>query len=112
MNSEDNKSAQIEEQTNRSPAHKVGGMRVPAADHPVPVVRKEHDRKQEAEPENEEERQLQKSEQFEYEKQSRMAEADRQAKMYSNQPKHDPKTDNFRQNQNIQVNQPARHNHI
>ncbi|KAF8937823.1 hypothetical protein BGZ58_002091 [Dissophora ornata] len=108
MNSEiDNK---VIEKTNRAPAVKVGGMRVPAADHPVPVVRKEYERKTEAETNDEEERELEKTDKFEYDKQSKMAAADRLARMQENQPKHEAQN-NFRQKENIFVNQPILHTH-
>ncbi|CAO3567707.1 unnamed protein product [Mortierella alpina] len=102
----------IENKINRAPAAKVGGMRVAAPDHPVPVVRKEHERKKadSEEESNEDERELEKTDRFEHEQQTRMAAAERQAKMQQNQPKHEP-INNFRQNQNIQVNQPILHTH-
>ncbi|KAG0254736.1 hypothetical protein BG011_005546 [Mortierella polycephala] len=101
----------IEDITNRAPAVKVGGMRVPAADHPVPVVRKEYERKtQDDEEANEDERELEKTEKFEYERQTRLAAGERMARMQGNQPKHEP-TNNFRQKENIYVNQPVLHNH-
>ncbi|KAG0327937.1 hypothetical protein BG000_000732 [Podila horticola] len=108
MNSEDNKAG-------RTAATKVGGMRVPAHDHSVPVVRKEHDAKKaqneiEAEAENEDERNLEKLERFEYEKQTRLAAGERLARMQENHPKNEP-TNNFRQKENIQVGQPILHNH-
>ncbi|KAG0209207.1 hypothetical protein BGX28_010494 [Mortierella sp. GBA30] len=101
----------IEQKINRAPAAKVGGMRVGAPDHPVPVVRKEHERKQaNTEENNEEERELEKTDRFEYEQQTRMAAAERLARMQQNQPKKEP-TNNFRQKENIQVNQPILHTH-
>ncbi|KAF9360790.1 hypothetical protein BGX26_007741 [Mortierella sp. AD094] len=103
--------SEIENKTNRTPAVKVGGMRVPAADHPVPVVRKEHERKPEKDEENnEEERELEKAEKFEHDKQGRLAAAERLAKIQENQPKHEP-TNNFRQKENIHVQQPILHTH-
>ncbi|KAG0337354.1 hypothetical protein BG004_007675 [Podila humilis] len=101
----------IENKTNRAPAVKVGGMRVPAADHPVPVVRKEYERKTEgSEENNEDERELEKMDKFEYDKQTRIAAAERLARMQQNQPKHEP-NNNFRQKENIYVSQPVLHNH-
>ncbi|KAG0316166.1 hypothetical protein BGZ99_007014 [Dissophora globulifera] len=110
MNSETN--INIEERTNRTPAVKVGGKRVPAADHPVPVVRKEYERKVETEEsnDNEDERELEKTDQFEYEKNTRIAAGERLARMQENQPKHQPQN-NFRQKENIFVNQPILHTH-
>ncbi|KAG0272039.1 hypothetical protein BGZ96_005486, partial [Linnemannia gamsii] len=35
----------LDNKAGRTAATKVGGMRVPAHDHSVPVVRKEHDKK-------------------------------------------------------------------
>ncbi|KAF9578666.1 hypothetical protein BGW38_005430 [Lunasporangiospora selenospora] len=95
-------------------ANKVGGMRVGAHEHTVPIVRKEHERKPQNEEEtqnNEDERELEKMERFEYEKNTRMAAADRQAKMYNNQPKQET-INTFRQKENIQVQQPILHSHI
>ncbi|KAF9934909.1 hypothetical protein FBU30_010176 [Linnemannia zychae] len=101
-----------ENKANRAPASKVGGMRVSAPDHPVPVVRKEYERKQpDTEENNEEERELQKADQFEYEKNTRMAAAERLARMQENQPKREPQN-NFRQKENIFIGQPILHNHI
>ncbi|KAF9179215.1 hypothetical protein BGZ51_005179 [Haplosporangium sp. Z 767] len=98
----------------RPAATKVGGMRVPNADHPVPVVRKEHERKlplEKADDEkNEDERQLEKQEKFEYERQTRLAAGERLARMQENQPKNQF-TNNFKQKQNIYVDQPVLHNH-
>ncbi|KAF9092049.1 hypothetical protein BGX29_005204 [Mortierella sp. GBA35] len=100
----------------RNAATKVGGMRVPAHDHSVPVVRKEHDKKhskdeKDAEKnDNEDERELEKLERFEYEKQTRLAAGERLARMQENQPKNEV-TNNFRQRENIHVNQPILHNH-
>ncbi|CAO3563473.1 unnamed protein product [Mortierella alpina] len=105
-----------ENKAGHTAATKVGGMRVPAHDHSVPVVRKEHDRKlshdkgDENENENEDERELEKMERFEYEKQTRLAAGERLARMQQNQPKNEP-INNFRQKENIQVNQPILHNH-
>ncbi|KAF9088468.1 hypothetical protein BGX23_007346 [Mortierella sp. AD031] len=102
----------IENKTNRAPAAKVGGMRVPAADHPVPVVRKEHDRKvANTEENNEDERELEKMDKFEYDKQTRQAAAERLARMQENQPKNEV-NNTFRQKENIHVGQPILHNHI
>ncbi|KAG0037550.1 hypothetical protein BGZ82_002321 [Podila clonocystis] len=108
MNSEDNKAG-------HTAATKVGGMRVPAHDHSVPVVRKEHDVKKaqnenETEAENEDERNLERLERFEYEKQTRLAAGERLARMQENHPKNES-TNNFRQKENIQVCQPILHNH-
>ncbi|KAF9196086.1 hypothetical protein BGZ49_002903 [Haplosporangium sp. Z 27] len=103
--------SEIENKVNRAPASKVAGMRVPAADHPVPVVRKEHERKPEdAEVDNEDERELEKVEKFELDKQGRIAAAERLARIQENHPKHEI-TNNFRQKENIHVNQPIRHPH-
>ncbi|KAG0369573.1 hypothetical protein BC939DRAFT_460738 [Gamsiella multidivaricata] len=102
--------SEIENKTNRAPAVKVGGMRVPAADHPVPVVRKEYERKVENDEQNEEERQLEKTDQFEQDKMGRIAAGERLARMQENQPKHEP-NNNFRQKENIYVNQPILHTH-
>ncbi|KAF9214647.1 hypothetical protein BGZ59_003285 [Podila verticillata] len=101
----------IENKVNRAPAVKVGGMRVSAPDHSVPVVRKEYERKSaESEENNEEERELEKTERFEYEKQTRLAAAERLARMQGNQPKNES-TNSFRQKENIHVSQPILHNH-
>ncbi|KAF9338841.1 hypothetical protein BGZ91_007761 [Linnemannia elongata] len=100
----------------RTAATKVGGMRVPAHDHSVPVVRKEHDKKhtkdekEDSEHNNEDERELEKMERFEYEKQTRLAAGERLARMQENQPKNEI-TNNFRQRENIIVGQPILHNH-
>ncbi|KAF9961380.1 hypothetical protein BGZ72_003862 [Mortierella alpina] len=110
--------SELENKAGHTAATKVGGMRVPAHDHSVPVVRKEHERKlpndkgdeNENENENEDERELEKMERFEYEKQTRLAAGERLARMQQNQPKHEP-TNNFRQKENIYVNQPILHNH-
>ncbi|KAF9909940.1 hypothetical protein EC991_007743 [Linnemannia zychae] len=102
----------IENKVNRAPAVKVGGMRVSAPDHPVPVVRKEHDRKAtETEENNEDERELQKLEQFEYEKNTRLAAGERLARMQENQPKNEI-NNTFRQKENFHVGQPILHNHV
>ncbi|KAF8961784.1 hypothetical protein BGZ46_001290 [Entomortierella lignicola] len=104
---------EIENITGRPSANKVGGMRVPAHDHSVPVVRKEHRRPSQVENEgekDEDERQLEKTEQFEYEKQTRLDAGERLARMQENHPKHEPQN-NFKQNQNIQVHQPILHTH-
>ncbi|KAF9304573.1 hypothetical protein BGZ74_001235 [Mortierella antarctica] len=106
MNSEDNKAG-------RSAATKVGGMRVPAHDHCVPVVRKEHDAKKtqnETEAEDEDERNLERLERFEYEKQTRLAAGERLSKWQENHPKNET-INNFRQKENIHVNQPILHTH-
>ncbi|KAG0070042.1 hypothetical protein BGZ89_001546 [Linnemannia elongata] len=87
----------IENKVNRAPAAKVGGMRVGAPDHPVPVN-------------NEDERELEKTDQFEYEKQTRLAAAERLARMQENQPKNEI-NNSFRQKENIHVGQPILHNH-
>ncbi|KAF9544562.1 hypothetical protein EC957_011871 [Mortierella hygrophila] len=101
----------IENKVNRAPAAKVGGMRVAAPDHPVPVVRKEFERKPaNTEEDNEDERELQKTDQFEYEKQTRLAAAERLARMQENQPKNEI-NNSFRQKENIHVGQPILHNH-
>ncbi|KAF9360314.1 hypothetical protein BGX34_007847 [Mortierella sp. NVP85] len=100
----------IEAKTNRTPATKVGGMRVSAPDHPVPVVRKEHDRKTEPEEGNEDEQQLEKADKFEHDRLGKMAAAERLAKMEEYQPKHDFHG-NFRQKENIVIDQPIRHTH-
>ncbi|KAG0368454.1 hypothetical protein BC939DRAFT_29787 [Gamsiella multidivaricata] len=94
------------------PADKVGGMRVPAPDHPVPVVRKVHEKKDDEDSGvlNADQQELEKLERFEYEKQTRKAAGERLARMYERQPKHEI-TNNFRQNQNIYVDQPVLHNH-
>ncbi|KAF9292138.1 hypothetical protein BGZ68_010393 [Mortierella alpina] len=106
--------SELENKAGHTAATKVGGMRVPAPDHSVPVVRKEHERKlpndKGDENENEDERELEKMERFEYEKQTRLAAGERLARMQQNQPKHEP-TNNFRQKENIFVNQPILHNH-
>ncbi|KAF9898933.1 hypothetical protein BX616_003437 [Lobosporangium transversale] len=106
---------EIESKAGRQAATKVGGMRVPAHDHTVPVVKKEHERKpndKDADKKhpNEDERELEKLERFEYEKQTRLAAGERLARMQENQPKHQP-NNNFKQTQNIQVHQPVLHNH-
>ncbi|KAG0377094.1 hypothetical protein BGX24_006724 [Mortierella sp. AD032] len=101
----------IENKTNRAPAVKVGGMRVAAPDHPVPVVRKEHDRKiANTEETNEDETELEKTDQFEHDKQTRIAAAERLARMQENQPKNEI-NNTFRQKENIHVGQPILHNH-
>ncbi|KAF9116340.1 hypothetical protein BGX27_003333 [Mortierella sp. AM989] len=103
--------SEIENKVNRAPAVKVGGMRVPAADHPVPVVRKEHERKIENKEENnEEERELERIDKLEYDRQTRLAAGERLAKMQQNHPKHEP-INSYRQNQNTQVHQPILHTH-
>ncbi|KAG0003173.1 hypothetical protein BGZ65_001939 [Modicella reniformis] len=106
--------SEIESKVKRAAANKVGGMRVPAADHPVPVVRKDHEKKAQDKDadknSNEEESELEKLERFEYEKQTRLAAGERLARMQENHPKNEA-NNNFRQNQNIQVNQPILHNH-
>ncbi|KAF8933960.1 hypothetical protein BGZ58_006028 [Dissophora ornata] len=103
------------EKAGRSPATKVAGMRVPAHDHSVPVVRKEYeakkDKDKDEEETNEDQRELEKLERFEYEKMTRIAAGERLAKHYQNQPKHEA-TNNFKQAQNIYVDQPILHNHI
>ncbi|KAF9994054.1 hypothetical protein BGZ80_007933 [Entomortierella chlamydospora] len=104
--------SEIESKAGRSSATKVGGMRVPAKDHSVPVVRKEHRRPsgdKDAEAENEDERQLEKLEQLEYERQAQAA-AERLARIQESIPKNDL-NNSFKQKQNIQVNQPILHNH-
>ncbi|KAG0035170.1 hypothetical protein BGZ81_000091 [Podila clonocystis] len=100
----------IENKVNRAPAVKVGGMRVSAPDHSVPVVRKEYERKVASEENNDEERELEKTERFEYEKQTRIAAAERLARMQENHPKNET-NNNFRQKENIYVSQPILHNH-
>ncbi|KAF9184665.1 hypothetical protein BGZ51_003208 [Haplosporangium sp. Z 767] len=101
----------IEDRINRAPAVKVGGMRVPAADHPVPVVRKEYERKsQDPEEDNEDKRELEKLEKFEYERHNRLAAGERLARIQGNQPKHEP-MNNFRQKENIYISQPILHTH-
>ncbi|KAG0234360.1 hypothetical protein BGX31_004585 [Mortierella sp. GBA43] len=100
----------IEAKTNRTPAAKVGGMRVAAPDHPVPVVRKEHERKTEPEENNEDERELEKADKFEHDLLGKMAAAERLAKMDGNQPKHDFHSNN-RHKENIVIDQPIRHTH-
>ncbi|KAF9571536.1 hypothetical protein EC968_000430 [Mortierella alpina] len=106
--------SELDNKAGHTAATKVGGMRVPAHEHIVPVVRKEHERKlpndKDDENENEDERELEKIERFEYEKQTRLAAGERLARMQQNQPKHEP-TNNFRQKENIYVNQPILHNH-
>ncbi|KAF9116207.1 hypothetical protein BGX27_004314 [Mortierella sp. AM989] len=105
--------SEIENKAGRQSANKVGGMRVPAHDHTVPVVRKEHrnpSADKEAENQNEEERQLEKTERLEHEKQTRLAAGERLARMQENVPKNEV-NNNFRQNQNIHVSQPILHNH-
>ncbi|KAF9907866.1 hypothetical protein EC991_010464 [Linnemannia zychae] len=102
-----------ENKAGHTAATKVGGMRVPAADHPVPVVRKDHDKKhskEEKDAENEDERELEKMERFEYEKQTRLAAGERLARMQENQPKKEIHN-SFRQKENIFVSQPILHNH-
>ncbi|KAF9977157.1 hypothetical protein BGZ73_006828 [Actinomortierella ambigua] len=96
----------------RAPATKVGGMRIPNADHQVPLVRKDHEKKREVNTEenNEDQRELERAEQFEYEKMTRLAAAERQARDYQNHPKNE-KSNNFRQRENIYVNQPILHTH-
>ncbi|KAF9342411.1 hypothetical protein BGX26_007594, partial [Mortierella sp. AD094] len=97
--------SEIENKTGRSSATKVGGMRVPAKDHTVPVVRKEHRRPsadKDAEAEDEDERQLEKLEQLEYERQTRLAAGERLARMQENQPKHEF-NNNFKHNLYFQV---------
>ncbi|KAG0234930.1 hypothetical protein BGW42_006029 [Actinomortierella wolfii] len=96
----------------RAPATKVGGMRVPNADHQVPLVRKNHEKKPEANKEenNEDEREIERSERFEYERLTRQAAAERQAREYQNHPKNE-KLNSFRQRENIFVNQPILHTH-
>ncbi|KAF9437040.1 hypothetical protein BGZ76_002161 [Entomortierella beljakovae] len=104
--------SEIESKTGRASAQKVGGMRVSAPDHSVPVVRKEHRRPSADKEEemNEDERQLEKLEQLEVEKQTRLAEGERLARMQEIHPKKEPHN-NFKQNQNIHVGQPILHNH-
>ncbi|KAF9439191.1 hypothetical protein BGZ76_009363 [Entomortierella beljakovae] len=103
--------SEIEDKTGRTPALKVGGMRVPAADHPVPVVRKEYERKTEDnEADNEDEREIEKIDKFEYDKQTRIAAAERLARMQENHPKTEI-NNNFRQKENFHVIQPILHNH-
>ncbi|KAI9242688.1 MAG: hypothetical protein BYD32DRAFT_99102 [Podila humilis] len=71
----------------------------------------EYERKSaESEENNEEERELEKTERFEYEKQTRLAAAERLARMQGNQPKNES-TNSFRQKENIHVSQPILHNH-
>ncbi|KAG0264335.1 hypothetical protein DFQ27_001277 [Actinomortierella ambigua] len=96
----------------RAPATKVGGMRIPNADHQVPLVRKEHDKKRETntEEDNEDQRELERTDRLEYEKLTRQAAAERQARDYQNHPKQE-KTNNFRQRENIHVAQPILHTH-
>ncbi|KAF9579888.1 hypothetical protein BGW38_003675 [Lunasporangiospora selenospora] len=101
----------IADRTKRAPASKVGGMRVAAHDHSVPVVRKEYERKQAEEgEENEHERQLEKTEQFEHEKQARLDAGERLARMQENHPRNEV-NNSFRQRENFQVNQPILHTH-
>ncbi|KAG0243223.1 hypothetical protein BGX31_011032 [Mortierella sp. GBA43] len=106
--------SQIEaKKTGRAPATKVGGMRVSAPDHPVPVVRKDHEKKQDKDEDKnttEDERELEKMERFEYEKQTRLAAGERLARMQENHPKNEF-NNNFKQSNNIQVNQPILHTH-
>ncbi|KAF9923143.1 hypothetical protein FBU30_006765 [Linnemannia zychae] len=106
-----------ENKAGRPAATKVGGRRVSAPDHPVPVVRKEYERKdsKDYDPDansdtNWEEREIEKIERFEYEKLSRLAAGERLSHIQANQPKQQ-KTNNFRQKENIFVNQPILHNH-
>ncbi|KAG0303370.1 hypothetical protein BGZ98_006757 [Dissophora globulifera] len=98
-----------------SAANRVGGRRVSLPDHPVPVVRKEFERKlpedaDKDKEDNEDERELERLEKFEYEKMTRMAEAERQAMSYQNQPKRQFHS-NFQQKENIHVFQPILHTH-
>ncbi|KAF9175785.1 hypothetical protein BGX21_002184 [Mortierella sp. AD011] len=104
--------SEIENKTNRAPAVKVAGMRVPAPDHPVPIVRKEFEHKTEKDKEenNEEQRELERAEKFELDRLGRMAAGERLAKIQGNQPKNEPFT-NFRQKENIPLTQPVLHNH-
>ncbi|KAF9426163.1 hypothetical protein BGZ94_006858 [Podila epigama] len=101
-----------EDKTGRPAATKVGGMRVPEHNHAVPVVRKEHERKQANtdDAQNEDERNLERLERFEYEKQTRLDAGERLARMQENHPKNEA-TNNFRQKENIYVSQPILHNH-
>jgi hypothetical protein len=59
---------------------------------------------------DEDERELEKLERLEYEKQTRLAAGERLARMQENHPRNEV-TNNFRQNQNIHVNQPILHTH-
>ncbi|KAI1314859.1 hypothetical protein EDD11_001635 [Mortierella claussenii] len=107
--------SEIENKAGHQAATKIGGKRVPAHDHIVPVIKKDHEKKtpadKEAEKEkNEDERELEKMERFEYEKQTRIAAGERLARMQENQPKHEF-NNNFKQTQNIQVQQPILHTH-
>ncbi|GJJ75693.1 hypothetical protein EMPS_08051 [Entomortierella parvispora] len=107
--------SELENKAGHSAATKVGGKRVPAADHPVPVVRKEYERKLPEEEEantadNEDERELEKQDRFEYEKQTRLAAGERLARMQENHPKKEIHN-NFRQKENIHVQQPILHTH-
>ncbi|KAG0376800.1 hypothetical protein BGX24_007193 [Mortierella sp. AD032] len=107
--------SELENKAGHTAATKVAGMRVPAHDHSVPVVRKEHDKKQskdekDSETNNEDERELEKMERFEYEKQTRLAAGERLARMQENQPKNQI-NNTFRQKENIHVSQPILHNH-
>ncbi|KAG0216254.1 hypothetical protein BGX28_004619 [Mortierella sp. GBA30] len=106
--------SELENKAGHTAATKVGGMRVPAHDHSVPVVRKEHERKlpneKEDREDNEDERELEKMERFEYEKLTRLAAGERLARMQENHPKKES-VNSFRQKENIHVNQPLLHTH-
>lgn len=65
---------------------------------------------EEAETNNEDERELEKQDRFEYEKQTRLAAGERLARMQENHPKNEIHN-NFRQKENIHVQQPILHTH-
>lgn len=71
---------------------------------------REHERKTEPEEDNEDEQQLEKADKFEHDRLGKMAAAERLAKMDGNLPKHDFHS-NFRQKENISIDQPIRHTH-